>query len=550
MKGLNAILAHHAGARLYHRAMGRYPSPGELAQFVDGLGQGITAREQLAAFGAGGDIGIAIHVLRDVERLPANLGRVYQQLQGMEKKKGLGQVFTPPGAVEAALNLLQDICPERIIDPSCGAGDFLLSAALRWPQASIKGIDIDPLALAVAKTNLDLEGISCDLLLANALMVSYEEKYDLVVGNPPWGSKLSHGEIQGYQISGDRLLNSFVYFLELAAKLLKPGGHLAFVLPEAFIKVRMYEDVRRWALDNFALRGLHYIPNLFRDYYAPAILVAAIRLPAESPRSIPVWYQNGEKSIPIRYNTIPLTALSPERFNINWDPEMEKLWGYCSQDAVYLEEACMGGLLPQGQAVVDFSLGIVTGDNDRHVKVQRVNSEHLPLLSARDITSFKIKTPGQWLQYDAKALQQAAPLEKYQVPEKIVYKFIAREIITAVDRSGSLTLNNLNIIVPLRLPFSTDYLTALLNSRLINTLYMYKFFTGKVLTRNIKQLPLIVGNKLEQERISALARKLATAVNGHKAALDKAVYALYGLDKREQKWVEKQYLRLRNIFFV
>lgn len=550
MKGLNTILAHHAGARLYHRVMGHYPSPDELAQLVDDLGQGITAREQLAAYGASGDIGIAIHVLREMEKRPVSLGRVFQQLQGMEKKKGLGQVFTPPGAVEAALNLLQDIYPERIIDPSCGAGDFLLSAALRWPGSAIKGIDIDPLALAVARTNLGLEGISCDLLLANALMVSFVEKYDLVVGNPPWGSKLSPAEIQDCQISGDRLLNSFVYFLELAAKLLKPGGHLAFVLPEAFIKVRMYEDVRRWALDNFAFKGLHYIPNLFRDYYAPAILVAAIRLPAESPQSIPVWYQNGEKSIPNRYNTIPLTALSPERFNINWDPEMEEMWECCSQDAVYLEEACMGGLLPQGQAVVDFSLGIVTGDNERHVKGRRQNSQHLPLLSARDITTFRIFQPSQWLQYDAKALQQAAPLEKYQVPEKIVYKFIAREIIAAVDRSGALTLNNLNIIVPLRLPFSTDYLTALLNSRLINTLYMYKFFTGKVLTRNIKQLPLRVGNKIEQEQISALARRLATAANDKKTALDKAVYDLYGLDKLEQKRVEKQYLRLRNIFFV
>ena len=79
------------------------------------------------------------------------------------------------------------------------------------------------------------------------------------------------------------------------------------------------------------------------------------------------------------------------------------------------------------------------------------------------------------------------------VPAKIVYRFISREIIAAADYSGSLTLNNLNIIIPLRLPFPLEYLLALLNSRLINTLYMYKFFTGKVLTRHLKQLPLQVG---------------------------------------------------------
>lgn len=546
MSKLNSIMAHHAGARLYRQVQGRYPSPGELAKFVQGEGM---AREELAAYAARGDADIAAQVLRDLERTAPSLGEVYQRLRGLDEKKGLGQVFTPAAAVEAALDLAGDLLPEKIIDPACGAGDFLLAAARRWPGAQVTGMDIDPLALAVAGTNMTLATGKAQLILANALKSGADGERDLVMGNPPWGCKLSREDVPGYTIAGDKLLNSFVYFLELAARLLRPGGRLIYILPEAFVKVWTYQSARRWLLENFALTGLHYIPYLFRDFYAPAMILAAVRLPAPTPKTIPVWYQRRIQDEKKRYNSIPPGVLTAERFNINWNREMEELWRHCRWGAQYLEEASLGDSVPPDTAAVDFSLGIVTGDNRRHVLRRRRCPEEMPILSARDVQAFAIQRPSRWLRYDADALQQAAPLEKYTVPRKIVYKFIAREIIAAVDDSGSLTLNNLNIIVPLALPFALEYLTALLNSKLLNTLYMYRFFTGKVLTRHIKQLPLKMGKEGEQKQIAALARSLA-AGRGDREELEKAVFDLYDLDSPQRELVENQYRRLRDIFFV
>lgn len=538
-------MAHHAGARLYRQLQGRYPTPGELANFV----QGEVAREGLAAYAARGDVDIAAQVLRDLEKKAPSLGEVCQRLRDLDEKKGLGQVFTPAVAVEAALDLAGDFVPQRIIDPACGAGDFLLAAARRWPGARVTGMDIDPLALAVAGTNMALAAGKAQLILANALKSEAQGELDLVMGNPPWGCKLPREDVQGYTIAGDKLLNSFVYFLELAARLLRPGGRLIYILPEAFAKVWTYQDARGWLLENFALTGLHYIPYLFRDYYAPAMILAAVRLPAPAPKTIPVWYQRRIQDEKIRYNRIPARNLTAERFNINWNWDMEELWRHCRRGAHYLEEASLGDPVPQDSAVVDFSLGIVTGDNRRHVLRRRSCPEEIPILSARDVQAFAIQRPSHWLRYDADALQQAAPLEKYTAPRKIVYKFIAREIVAAVDDSGSLTLNNLNIIVPLALPFALEYLTALLNSRLLNTLYMYRFFTGKVLTRHIKQLPLQAGKEGKQRRIAALARDLA-AGSGDREELEKAVFELYGLGSTQRELVENQYRRLREIFFV
>lgn len=551
MKQVEKVLAHHAGAKFYHQETGRYPSPEELARFVNQDG----VKEEIAAYGAAGDRDTAAAVLSQIKLQDLNLGEVYQLLRGQEEKKGLGQVFTPANAVDATLELVLEASPDRIIDPACGAGDFLLAAARAWPKARLTGVDIDPLALAVARTRLALannntqESTSAQFIHGNALALTPAGDYDLVLGNPPWGSKISAQEIRGYSIAGKKLLNSFVYFLELAARLLKPGGQLAYVLPEAFIKVWIYQEVRAWLLRNFALTGLHYIPNLFRGYYAPAVLAAAVRLPAPRPDRIPVWYQHSLKDAKVRYNTLQPSAINSERFNVNWNPALEEMWELCCRNSVFLQEAELGTPLPPGQAVVDFSLGIVTGNNRRFLSSRPLSPEHLPVLQARDVTPLKTAQSSLWMRYDAEDLQQAAPLAKYQAPAKIVYRFIAREITAAVDYSGALTVNNLNIILPLRLPFALDYLAALLNSRLLNTLYMYRFFTGKVLTRNLKQLPLRAGTAREQEAIIEAAQALAQGEDTMEQ-LNNLVYAVYNLSPDQQTQVEEQYRTLKKIFFV
>mgnify|MGYP001021862702 CR=1 FL=1 len=537
MTKINKILAHHAAARLYHRKTGRLPAPEELARLVDE-----EVYFELKAYKASGDIKTAAAVMTG-DQLEMDLGQLYQLLKKTAEKKDLGQVFTPMPAVEAALDLVK-VMPERVIDPACGAGNFLLGCSSRWPRARLAGVDVDPLAIAVAETRLKLaEHSNVCLLNANAFNLSCSGAFDLVTGNPPWGGNLAPDLPKDSSFPGN--VNSFIYFLELAARLLQPGGQLVYVLPEAFTKVRIYQRARAWLLENFAISGLHYIPKLFAGYYAPAVILAAVKMPGVRVKGVPVWYQKTLKESKVEYSILPAEALQPQRYHINWRQEMEELWQQCSRDAICLQEGELGACLPEGRAVVDFSLGIVTGGNRDFLHAQPAPGRLL-LLQARDIAPYVISPPSCWLEYDRVRLQQAAPLEKYQAAAKIVYRFIAREIIAAIDYSGSLTLNNLNIILPLRLPFPLEYLVALLNSKLLNTLYMYKFFTGKVLTRQLKQLPLRLGKEME---ITVLAQKLAQGER-RTAEMDHLIFDLYGLDQGQRSLVAEQHRRLKEMFFV
>src|SRR5690554_3768131 len=177
MREVNVVLAHHAGARLYRHRAGRYPSAEELARLVSGEAGLIL--EELAAYRARGCLEVAQAVLESPGGLAQDLGQLYQKLRRIQEKKSLGQVFTPDHAVEAALALLGSGQPQRIIDPACGAGEFLLRAARYWPQAQILGVDIDPLALAVAKTRLSLAGTpGVELVRGNALVLPLGGEFD------------------------------------------------------------------------------------------------------------------------------------------------------------------------------------------------------------------------------------------------------------------------------------------------------------------------------------------------------------------------------------
>ncbi|MTI96720.1 MAG: methyltransferase domain-containing protein [Firmicutes bacterium] len=549
---MKQLLAHLAACTVLQQFQVEIASPEQVLALVDGnysalppvvAGQAAAA---LTPFDSQGDLACAEIALAMWQKGPKNLGGQYQALRDREHKKRLGQVFTPPATVEAVLDLAPgSLKPKSICDPACGAGDFLLSAARRWPEANLSGTDLDPLALAVAASRLALHGFSADLTVADALKLpvdkpGWEASVDLVVGNPPWGGKVLRP--QGFDIEAATRANACTWFIELAHWLLKKDGELLFLLPEALLKVHGFAGAREWFIDRFALRRLIYMPNVFSGYYAPAVALEATK--GGIQEKVTVGY-SGRSGEPIRtYNILPATACRRERININYDSHLEQIWLRCSNGAVFLQEGDLGRDLPAGEAVVDFSLGIVTGDNRRFVTAERQTAAQLPLLTAADVRRFAIAPARNWLAYDPKVLQQVAPLKKYQAPAKLIYKFISRELVCAVDRSGALVLNSLNIALPLRLPFSLDYLAALLNSRLLNTLYMYRFFTGKVLTRNLKQLPLKIPAPPEEEALLAKVRA------GKLAEADDFVEELYCLSEAEKKHLALMRDQLQTVFFV
>lgn len=101
--------------------------------------------------------------------LPADeydfLGAIYQTLcvEGERNRKGL--YYTPSNIVKKMLGGLDFSGGQTLLDPCCGSGSFLVNVRTDHPER-LYGIDIDPVAVMLAKTNMMIRYASMDFIPA------------------------------------------------------------------------------------------------------------------------------------------------------------------------------------------------------------------------------------------------------------------------------------------------------------------------------------------------------------------------------------------------
>ncbi len=172
----------------------------------------------------------------------------------------LGQFSTPRIITEFMTNILAPQEKELIYDPVCGSGNFLTQVIEYIKKEEIKdieiyGTDINLNMVRTSKMNMIMHKDKFSKIYnANGLINTnqiFEEKFDVILTNPPFGIKMDKkDEIEA------QILNSFdlgriskkseVLFMERCLKLLKKGGRMGIVLPEAILNAPNLQKVREY----------------------------------------------------------------------------------------------------------------------------------------------------------------------------------------------------------------------------------------------------------------------------------------------------------------
>jgi len=196
-------------------------------------------------------------------------------------KWDLAQYFTPTSVTDFIVEVLNPQQFEHIKDPACGSADFLTAAFRRgkdrgWSDyaSCIHGTDVSREAVQVAVLNMILNGdgktnIDCEDSLVK--IVSRTESADVVVCNPPFGSKilerkpdtlanfdLGRGWSGSAESSDDTdgrptgAQQSGILFAEACVRLLRssPQGRFALVVPNGYLgnRSQQYRSLREWLL--------------------------------------------------------------------------------------------------------------------------------------------------------------------------------------------------------------------------------------------------------------------------------------------------------------
>ena len=127
---------------------------------------------------------------------------------------------------------------DRIFNPMSGSGTLLIERALLGPYDALVGVDIDPDAVACARTNLAAAGKQVEVAQVDALHTGLPSRsFDLVISDLPWGDAI-----------GSHQSNETLYpaFLKEMHRLTSRRGRLCLLTHELHLFERVMREQSDW----------------------------------------------------------------------------------------------------------------------------------------------------------------------------------------------------------------------------------------------------------------------------------------------------------------
>lgn len=256
----------------------------------------------------------------------------------------LGEYFTPRHLVRMMVNLINPKFGDKIYDPTCGTGGFIIEAFKHiYSSCSINPHTLEVLreetiyareltdTAKIAKMNMIIAGDGhTNIKQMDALEDKQEEQYDIVLANIPYGQTTDYGNL--YPIYSRQADCVFVQHILLS---LKKTGKAAIIVPEGFLfRGGADKKVRKYMLDNYSLISVVSLPNgVFLPYTDSKTDIIFLEA---GKRTKSVWFydlkhdgfENGDKKRPIKQNDIPnlLSKWSDKELSENsWFGDIETI---------------------------------------------------------------------------------------------------------------------------------------------------------------------------------------------------------------------------------
>lgn len=276
---------------------------------------------------------------------------LFESLLDVDKKTQNGIVFTPKYIADYIVNtiLKQHHWKHNssFIDPGCGAGIFLISAAeclyknLNIPideiiENYIFGLDIEEdnvrrcimvLRLLSAKYDGNFLKVSCNIHCCNSLKTDWalefqRDKFTFVIGNPPYVNPHDmHSDTvkflkTTFKTTQTGVFNIFYAFIEHAIESVSQDGGVGYIVPNNFLTIKSAYHLRAYLQHN------HYLSKIID--FGHNMIFKPIRtyncilfLEKKHQNSFKYYVANKTENIYTRLQSIPFERMNTEDLDLN-----------------------------------------------------------------------------------------------------------------------------------------------------------------------------------------------------------------------------------------
>ena len=257
-------------------------------------------------------------------------GIAFERLLGSYFKGDMGQYFTPRELVQFIIKMVEPEHEERILDPACGSGGFLLYAMehiqkqasqyyeegtpehyTHWHDFAEKylfGIEVNDAIARVAKMNMILHDDGHSNVIGNDALIDFDklydqnrgfgkESFDIILTNPPFGANIKREEkpyLGDYKLGkGRNSQKTEILFLECCFDFLKwETGQLAIVLPDGILNNSSLQYVRDYIEQHYRILAVVSLPQIAFRYYEAGVKPSILFLQKLSEEEYSLYQAN------------------------------------------------------------------------------------------------------------------------------------------------------------------------------------------------------------------------------------------------------------------
>ena len=257
-------------------------------------------------------------------------GIAFERFLGSYFRGDMGQYFTPRELVEFIIKMVKPHHEERILDPACGSGGFLLYAmehiqreASRYYEEGtpdhrdhwhdfardqLFGIEVNDAIARVAKMNMILHDDGHSNVIGNDALINFDrlydenkgfekESFDIILTNPPFGAIIRKEEkpyLEDYKLGERRnSQKTEILFLERCFYFLKWGtGKLAIVLPDGILNNSSLQYVRNYIEQHYRILAVVSLPQIAFRYYEAGVKPSILLLQKFSEEEYSLYQAN------------------------------------------------------------------------------------------------------------------------------------------------------------------------------------------------------------------------------------------------------------------
>ncbi|MDR3232799.1 MAG: N-6 DNA methylase [Planctomycetaceae bacterium] len=380
--------------------------------------------------------------------------------------------------------------------------------------------------------------------------------FDAVIGNPPWVSlngKFGHSideNILQYLIAkyqgNTRMPNLYEYFVFRGLTLINSSGLFSFIVPDRLGYNKQFITLRKMILENYRIEELLYkVP--FPGIIADTLIFRFAHKMDES----------GHKQFPVgEYERIPQYKTAQDYLSES---------GYCFRyekndnaatvlRKIYSNAQCR----PLGNAVKTTS-GV--GAKISAVTDKRKNKQQIEIVRGRSIQRYYCGKTFFFEFISENITGRTVDRSKLDVKEKVLLRKTGIQLFATYDDSGICPEQSLYFLYNNNTGNSLKYVTAVLNSKLFQFVYLNRLVTTKNSTPYLKKVDLdafplyicvsksdkqshdlivrYVDNLLrlyEQKSVMLLStqsRHIEREIEQYEEQIDKIIYNLYGVTEDE-----------------